>query len=162
MVMIHKTTDKLQPKWEGPFMVETVYSNRAYLLTNPNGDTLLMPINEKFFKVLSQITLTPYTLIKKVLYMTKLTLNLWSLRHTCLTISSPPKYSFPQAESTLSLLFLGLSGWHQADWISEDILRHDVNIEEKIKTKILILALSPFSFRRISLILKLSMLKQQF
>ena len=34
----------------GPFMVETVYSNGAYYLANPNGDTLMMPINNKFLK----------------------------------------------------------------------------------------------------------------
>jgi len=29
MVMTYKTKGKFQPKWEGPFMVETVYSNGA-------------------------------------------------------------------------------------------------------------------------------------
>jgi len=48
MVMTHKTKDKFLPKWEGPFMVETAYSNGAYHLANPNGDTLMMPINSKF------------------------------------------------------------------------------------------------------------------
>jgi len=31
-------------------MVEIIYSNRAYHLANPNGDTLMMPINGKFLK----------------------------------------------------------------------------------------------------------------
>jgi len=48
MVMTHKTKGKFQPKWEEPFVVETVYSNGVYHLSNPNGDTLMMPIN-KFF-----------------------------------------------------------------------------------------------------------------
>jgi len=48
MVMTHKTKGKFQPKWEGPYVAETVYSKGAYRLTNPNGDTLMMPINEKF------------------------------------------------------------------------------------------------------------------
>jgi len=29
MVMTHKTKGKFQPKWEGPFVIETVYSNGA-------------------------------------------------------------------------------------------------------------------------------------
>ena len=32
MVMTHKTKGKFQPKWEGPFVVESVYSNGAYRL----------------------------------------------------------------------------------------------------------------------------------
>jgi len=31
-------------------MVETVYSNGAYRLANPNGYILIMPINSKFLK----------------------------------------------------------------------------------------------------------------
>jgi len=30
MVMTHETKGKFQPKWEGPFIVESVYSNGAY------------------------------------------------------------------------------------------------------------------------------------
>ena len=30
MVMTHKTRGKFNPKWEGPYVVESVYSNRAY------------------------------------------------------------------------------------------------------------------------------------
>jgi len=47
MVMTHKTKGKFNPIWEGPFIVESAYSNGAYRLTNPNGDTLMMPINSK-------------------------------------------------------------------------------------------------------------------
>ena len=50
MVMTHKTKGKFQPNWEGPYVVEMVYLNRAYHLTNPNGDMLMMPINRKFLK----------------------------------------------------------------------------------------------------------------
>ena len=50
MVMTHMTKEKFQPKWEGPFVVESVYSNGAYLLINPEGDILMMPINGKFLK----------------------------------------------------------------------------------------------------------------
>jgi len=31
-------------------MVKTVYLNGTYCLANPNGDTLMMPINGKFLK----------------------------------------------------------------------------------------------------------------
>ena len=50
MVMTHKTKGKFNPKWEGPFVVETVYSNGAYRLINKKGDRLMMPINGKFLK----------------------------------------------------------------------------------------------------------------
>lgn len=50
MIMTHKTKGKFQPKWEGPFVVESVYSNGAYRLANPNGDVIMMPINDKFLK----------------------------------------------------------------------------------------------------------------
>ena len=50
MVMTHKTKGKFQPKWEGPFVVESVYSNVSYRLITSNGDTLMMPINGKFLK----------------------------------------------------------------------------------------------------------------
>jgi len=41
---------KIQPKWEGSFVAEIVYSNGAYRLTNPNGDMLMISINKKFLK----------------------------------------------------------------------------------------------------------------
>ena len=50
MIMTHKTKGKFQPKWEGPFVIETVYSNGAYRLTTAEGDLLMMPINGKFLK----------------------------------------------------------------------------------------------------------------
>ena len=50
MVMTHKTKGKFQPKWEGPFVVKTIYSNGAYRLTNPNDNMLRMPINDKLLK----------------------------------------------------------------------------------------------------------------
>ena len=50
MVMTHKTKGKFQPKWEGSFVVESVYSNGAYRLVTPDGDTLMMPINGKYLK----------------------------------------------------------------------------------------------------------------
>jgi len=50
MIMTHKTKEKFQPKWEGPFVVKSVYSNGAYRLITPDGDTLMMPINGRFLK----------------------------------------------------------------------------------------------------------------
>jgi len=50
MVMMHKTKEKFQPKWEGPFVVESVYSNGAYRFITPDGDLLMMPNNGRFLK----------------------------------------------------------------------------------------------------------------
>jgi len=50
MVMTHKIKEKFQPRWEGPFVIESVYSNRAYRLITPDGDTLAIPINGRFLK----------------------------------------------------------------------------------------------------------------
>jgi len=50
MVITYKTKGKFQPKWVKPYVVETIYSNGTYRLTNPNGDTLITPINGKFLK----------------------------------------------------------------------------------------------------------------
>ena len=50
MIMTHKTKGKFQPKWDGPFVIETVYSNGAYRLINPDGDINMMPINGRFLK----------------------------------------------------------------------------------------------------------------
>ncbi|KAJ6853187.1 uncharacterized protein M6B38_251600 [Iris pallida] len=48
MVMTHKTAGKFQPKWEGPFIIETVFSNGAYRLAKQNGDLLMLPVNGKY------------------------------------------------------------------------------------------------------------------
>jgi len=50
MIMMHKIKGKVQPKWEGPFIIETVYLNGAYRLITPDGDTVMMPINGRFLK----------------------------------------------------------------------------------------------------------------
>jgi len=50
MVMTHKTKKKFQPKWEEPFVVESVYANGAYCLITSDSDTLMMPINVKLLK----------------------------------------------------------------------------------------------------------------
>ncbi|ONK57062.1 uncharacterized protein A4U43_C10F16220 [Asparagus officinalis] len=50
MILTFKKKGKFQSKWEGPFVVETVYSNGAYRLVKPNGDKIMMPINGKYLK----------------------------------------------------------------------------------------------------------------
>ena len=50
MMMKHKTKGKFQPKWEGPIVAESVYSNEVYHLITPYGDTPIMPINDRFLK----------------------------------------------------------------------------------------------------------------
>jgi len=50
MVMTNKAKGKFQPKWEGPFIIETIYSNGAYRLIILDGDTLMMSINDRFLK----------------------------------------------------------------------------------------------------------------
>jgi len=48
--MTHKTNDKFQPKWEGPFVIEIFHSNGAYRLATPDGDKFMMLVNGKFLK----------------------------------------------------------------------------------------------------------------
>ena len=50
MVITHKTKGEFQSKCEGPFVVETDYLNGTCRFANPDGDTLIMPINSKFLK----------------------------------------------------------------------------------------------------------------
>ena len=50
MIMTHKTKGKFQLKWDGPFVIETVYSNGAYRLMTADGDLLMMSINGEFLK----------------------------------------------------------------------------------------------------------------
>jgi len=50
MIMTHKIKGKFQPKWEGPFVKETTYSNGAYHLMTSDGDLLMMPISGKLLK----------------------------------------------------------------------------------------------------------------
>jgi len=50
MIMTHKIKGKFQPKWEGPCIIKTVYSNGVYRLITPDDDTLMMLINDRFLK----------------------------------------------------------------------------------------------------------------
>lgn len=50
MIITHKSKGEFDEKWEGPFIVDTVYSNGAYSLITQDGDRYLNPINGKFLK----------------------------------------------------------------------------------------------------------------
>ena len=50
MVMTNKTKEKFQPKWKGPFVVESDYLNGAYRLITSDDDTLMISINDRFLK----------------------------------------------------------------------------------------------------------------
>ena len=50
MDISHKSKGKFKPKWERPFVVETVYSNGAYRMITVEGDVVMMPINGKYLK----------------------------------------------------------------------------------------------------------------
>jgi len=118
MVMTYKTKRKFQPKWEGPFVVESVYSNGAYCLIIPNSDTLMMPINSRFLKN------------NRMLLMIRLTLHLW------LKLSDPRCLKKCQRKVSF------FNGSHYSRSLSSRlntgyILMHDVNIEEKTKCETL-------------------------
>jgi len=49
MVMTYKTRGKFNPKWEGPYVIESVYHGHDRLI-NQEGNRLMMPINGKFLK----------------------------------------------------------------------------------------------------------------
>ena len=50
MVFAHKSKGKFEPKWEGPYVIDKVFSNGAYALLNMEGDRCMLPINGKFLK----------------------------------------------------------------------------------------------------------------
>ena len=50
MILIHKCKGKFEPKWEGPCIVDKVYSNGAYTVLTVEGEMCIMPINGKFPK----------------------------------------------------------------------------------------------------------------
>ena len=50
MILTHKSKGKFEPKWEGWYIINRVYSNSAYAVFTVEGDSCIMPINGKFFK----------------------------------------------------------------------------------------------------------------
>jgi len=125
--MTHKTKEKFQPKWEGPFVVESVYSNRSYHLITPEGNTLMMSIDGRFLKKYypdpsyDQINTAP--LIK-------------TLRSKMFGRASKKSFFLQRPHH-------GRSTPSRSNNV--DIMMHDVNIEERIKAKCQVLALLLFS-----------------
>ncbi|KAJ8627663.1 hypothetical protein MRB53_020970 [Persea americana] len=42
MVFAHKSKGKFEPKWEGPFVIDKVLSNGAYVLLNMEGERCML------------------------------------------------------------------------------------------------------------------------
>ena len=70
--MTHKTKGKFQRKLEGPFVVESVYSNGAYRLITSNGDTLMIQSTADSWR---------NTILNSTFPLIKLILHLWSKFH---------------------------------------------------------------------------------
>ncbi|KAJ1256734.1 hypothetical protein BS78_K320600 [Paspalum vaginatum] len=50
MNVTHRMKGKLEPKWEGPYVVKDVYSSGAYRIISPDGEYCPPPLNGKFLK----------------------------------------------------------------------------------------------------------------
>jgi hypothetical protein len=50
IVVTGKAKGKLEPRWEGPFIIEQVYDGGAYQLINQEGERPMLPINGRFLK----------------------------------------------------------------------------------------------------------------
>ena len=50
MLVAHKSKGKFESKWEGPYVIDKVFSNDTYPLLNMKGDRCMMPTNGKFLK----------------------------------------------------------------------------------------------------------------
>jgi hypothetical protein len=50
IVVKGKAKGKLEPKWEGPFVIEQIYDGGAYQLINQEGERPMPPINGRFLK----------------------------------------------------------------------------------------------------------------
>jgi len=55
MVITHKTKEKFNPKWEGPFIVESVYSNGAYHLESSSKEERNSEIRDNHSKRMSNL-----------------------------------------------------------------------------------------------------------
>ncbi|KAJ8640097.1 hypothetical protein MRB53_016791 [Persea americana] len=54
MDFAHKSKGKFEPKWEGPFVIDKVFSNGIYALLKKEGDRCMLPVKGKFLKRLSR------------------------------------------------------------------------------------------------------------
>ena len=50
IVVKGKVKGKLEPKWEGPFVIEQVYDGGAYQLIDQEGGRTMLPINGRYLK----------------------------------------------------------------------------------------------------------------
>lgn len=50
MILISKSKGKFKPKWEGLFVIDKVYSNRAYIVLTKERDKYIMSIYGKLSK----------------------------------------------------------------------------------------------------------------
>lgn len=48
--MTHKSKGKFRAKWEGPFVVKTIYLNGIYDLAKLDSELLIIMLNSKFLK----------------------------------------------------------------------------------------------------------------
>lgn len=55
MKAVRGSLGKFEPKWKGPYITDTVYSNDAYHLTTAKGKWLELPINSKFLKKIPSV-----------------------------------------------------------------------------------------------------------
>jgi len=96
MIMTHKTKGKFHSRWKGPFMVgqSTRTEPIAYWIKMATRSWCQL-IASSWRSTISDYVYT-ILLMKEVLYMTTLTLNLLTLRQTCLTVSSPLRIPYPK------------------------------------------------------------------
>lgn len=50
IIINRRTGGKLEPKWEGPYVIEKVYSNGAYLLITMDDEQIIPPTKTRFLK----------------------------------------------------------------------------------------------------------------
>ena len=50
MILTHKSKGKFEPNWEGPYVIDKVYSNGTYAVLTLEGEKCVMRINGKFLK----------------------------------------------------------------------------------------------------------------
>ena len=50
MILTRKSKEKFEPKWEGPYVIDKVYSNGANAILTIEGERCMMPINGKFLR----------------------------------------------------------------------------------------------------------------
>ena len=48
MILTHKSKGKFEPKWEGPDVIDKIYSNGAYAVLTLEGERCMMLVNGKF------------------------------------------------------------------------------------------------------------------